>query len=187
MLRLTGQHWAVVSSFLFSIVVFPLDYAGPFSVVPFCLCLFFPDPPYLLLLSLSASNVEAHLRPRSDSGGAVSRDFPDGLMPTTAVGLLDDSITILEISKHLTGSMEGVSTRFRGAMRSETPFLRAFERGSGRPVPLPPHPPAVSSGSTIIPAPVPVVGAAEYVPGWPGRAIGVRRPPPSGRSRTVNA
>ena len=68
-------------------------------------------------------------------------------MPTTAVGLLDDSITILEMNKHSTGSMEGVSTLFWGAMRSETSFLRAFERGSRRPVPLPPLLPALSAQS----------------------------------------
>ncbi len=62
-----------------------------------------------------------------------SRDFPDGLGPTTAIGLSDESTADREISKHFTGSMEGVSTRFRGAMPSETPFLRSAERGSGGP------------------------------------------------------
>ena len=37
------------SSFLFSISVFPLDYAEPFSVVPFCLYLYFPYRPYRFL------------------------------------------------------------------------------------------------------------------------------------------
>ncbi len=60
-----------ISSFLFSIVVFPLDYAESFSGVPFCLYPSFPYHPYLLLLSPSTSNVDTHLRPRSDSGGAV--------------------------------------------------------------------------------------------------------------------
>jgi len=31
------SYWAFISSFLFSVFVFPLDYAGPFSVVPSCL------------------------------------------------------------------------------------------------------------------------------------------------------
>ncbi len=52
--RVTGQHWAIISSFFFSIVFFPLNYACPFSVLPFCLCLFFPDLPYLFLLYLSS-------------------------------------------------------------------------------------------------------------------------------------
>ena len=34
------SYWAFISSFLFSVFVFPLDYAGLFSVVPSCLCLF---------------------------------------------------------------------------------------------------------------------------------------------------
>ena len=50
-LLVTGQYWAFISSFLFSIFVFPLDYAGPFSVVPFCLYLVFPYHPYLFLLA----------------------------------------------------------------------------------------------------------------------------------------
>jgi len=44
------SYWAFISSFLFSFFVLPLDQAGPFSVVPSCLCLFFPYHPYLFLL-----------------------------------------------------------------------------------------------------------------------------------------
>ncbi len=48
--RLLWKYWAFVfSSYLFSVFVFPLDQAGPFSVVPSCLCLFFPYHPYLFL------------------------------------------------------------------------------------------------------------------------------------------
>ncbi len=36
-------------SFLFSIVVFPFDYAEPFSAVLFCLYLYFPYRPYSFL------------------------------------------------------------------------------------------------------------------------------------------
>jgi len=34
------------------------------------------------------------------TAGHIARDFPDGLTPTAVVGLSDNSITILGISKH---------------------------------------------------------------------------------------
>ena len=38
----------------------------------------------------------------------IGRDFPDGLMPATIVGLSNDSITIPEISKHFPGLREWI-------------------------------------------------------------------------------
>ena len=46
---LVGRAVSISSSSLFSVFVFPLGYAGVFSVVPFWLCLYFPYHPYLFL------------------------------------------------------------------------------------------------------------------------------------------
>jgi hypothetical protein len=48
-----GQRYRefTYSSFLSSIFVFPWQCAGPLSVVPSCLCLYFPCHPYLFLLA----------------------------------------------------------------------------------------------------------------------------------------
>ena len=46
----TGRHWTLIySSFPFSLFVFPLGYAAPFSVFPSCPYLFSPYQPCLFL------------------------------------------------------------------------------------------------------------------------------------------
>ena len=68
--RLLWKYWAFVfSSYLFSVFVFPLDQAGPFSVVPSCLCLFSPYHPYLF--SLFGSGFPRWLLPIANTGSTM--------------------------------------------------------------------------------------------------------------------
>ena len=76
-----------------------------------------------------------------------SRDFPDGLGPTTAIGLSDESTADREISKHLLCSAEGVSGRFHAVMASKTPCVGAF---IGDPCRLSPSPPLSLAVSTVL-------------------------------------
>jgi hypothetical protein len=46
------------------------------------------------------------VRDRRESSTAIIRDFPDGLRPTTAVGLSGESITDRETGKHFFCSAE---------------------------------------------------------------------------------
>jgi len=57
------------------------------------------------------------LEPRPPLGSR--QDLPDGFRPATAVGLSDDSITILGVSKRLPGSGKLASERSRAMMQAE--------------------------------------------------------------------
>ena len=76
-------------------------------------------------------------------------------MPTTAVGLCDDSILDREIGKHSFCSAEGVSGRFQAMLPPKAPCVGAFIGDPGRPSPLLPLSPAVWTGATVISAPAP--------------------------------
>ena len=67
--------------------------------------------------------------------GVLIWDFPDGYLPTTAVNLFDESITMPGLDKHSSGSVEAASGRYRVVILPETPFVRArffFARYSRR-------------------------------------------------------
>lgn len=81
---------------------------------------------------------------------ALIGDFPYRLAPTTTVGPLDDSITV---PAHLLGSPAGASGPCRAVMLPRTPSTQASTVDPGRPSPLPPRPPAVSSFVGVIAAP----------------------------------
>jgi len=76
-------------------------------------------------------------------------------MPIAVAGLFDDSTTFPDIGKLFSDATKQASACDLTVMPPETPFIRAVELGSGKPLPSPPYPPVVPSGSTAIPAPVP--------------------------------
>jgi len=89
----------------------------------------------------------------------------------------DDPITILVSSKHLFGLAEGASGRWRAMMLPEAACGGASTVDSGRPSPVPPRPPAVSSFVAVIPAPLRAASdvifqmAEVAVPRWLFQAI----------------
>jgi hypothetical protein len=114
----------------------------------------------------------------------LNRDFPDGVRPTTAVGLSDEFITDREIGKRIFCSVDEVSSHLGAEVLPTTAAGRASVAGRDRPSPSPPCPPAVSPVVGLIAAPSQAGVAVESAPGWPGTACGARRPRPSGRRRT---
>ena len=94
----------------------------------------------------------------------LSRDFPDGIWPTSAVGLSDDSTADREISKHSSCSVEGVSNRSQALMPPKTPSGGAFIAGRRRPSTLAPPSLAVSTVLAVIPAPSRVVAVVVSAP-----------------------
>jgi hypothetical protein len=70
----------------------------------------------------------------------LSRGFPDGLWPTTTVGLSGDPNADPEIGKHLICSMEGVSVGCQDMILTETPCVGASIGDLREPSPLPPVP-----------------------------------------------
>ena len=85
----------------------------------------------------SGRGLSGVLRVGDPQNGKLNRDFPDGLRPTTAVGLSDDSIADRKISKHSLRSAEGVSGRCQAMMQPKTPCLGAFIGDPRRPSPSP--------------------------------------------------
>ena len=117
----------------------------------------------------------------------ITWDFPDGVRPTTAIGLSGKSIADREISKHSFCSAKGVSGRCQAMMPPKTPCVGAFIGDPGRPSASPPPSPGVSTVLAVIPAPSRAAATVVSAPGSPGTATAARRLPPSGISRTVNA
>jgi len=56
-------------------------------------------------------------------------------MPTVVAGLFDDSIAFPDIGKLFSDATKQASACDPTVMLPETPFIRAVEPGSGRPVP----------------------------------------------------
>lgn len=98
----------------------------------------------------------------------LNRDSPDGLRPTTAVDLSDDSITGREINKYFFCSTAGSPGRFRAMMPPQAAFVEAFIVDPRRPSPSPPPSPAVSPGTVVIPAPSRALATVGCDPGSPG-------------------
>ena len=96
-----------------------------------------------------------------------SRDFPDGLQPTTTIGLSDDSNADPEIGKHLMCSMEGVSGGCQAMILTETPCVGVSIGDLRKPSPLPPPCLAVSTVPAVIPAPSRAVATAVSALGSP--------------------